>query len=149
MSARCSRSSSLAKTTATNPHLMPKTNLTRIIRPRVEEIVELVRDRLVKAGFGPEAGRRIILTGGGAQLSGLTDMVRRVLSPHVRIGRPVGVQGLPDSAKSPAFAATVGMLIYPQFARIEHFEPTRSASLWNLAGGGYIGRVGTWLRESF
>jgi cell division protein FtsA len=132
-----------------DPHLMPKSNLTRIIRPRVEEIVELVRDRLVRSGFGSESGRRIVLTGGAAQLSGLTDMARRLLSPHVRVGRPVGVQGLPDSAKSPAFAATVGLLIYPQFARIEHFEPTRSFSNWALTGTGYFARMGNWLRESF
>ncbi len=99
--------------------------------------------------FGAETGRRIVLTGGAAQLTGLTDMVRRVISPHVRIGRPVGVQGLPDSAKSPAFAATVGLLIYPQFARIEHFEPTRSITNWALTGTGYFARMGNWLRESF
>jgi cell division protein FtsA len=132
-----------------DPHLLPKAHLTRIIRPRVEEILDLIRERLGKAGFAPGAGSRIVLTGGGAQLSGIGDLARRMLSPQVRIGRPVGVAGLPESAKSPAFAATVGMLIYPQFARLEHFEPSRGPALFRAAGGGYLGRVGQWLRESF
>ena len=64
-----------------------------------------------------------MLTGGACQLTGMAEAARRILSPQVRIGRPLGIQGLPESAKSPAFAAGVGLLIYPQVASIEHFEP--------------------------
>jgi len=41
----------------------------------------------------------------------------------VRIGRPLGLAGLPDAAKSPAFAVAAGLLVYPQAAHLEHFEP--------------------------
>ena len=66
-----------------------------------------------------------------------------------RIGRPLGVQGLPEAAKSPAFAASVGLLIYPQVAAVEHFEPRRSHGYLATGTDGYITRVGRWLRESF
>ncbi len=46
--------------------MWPRSQLVRIIRPRVEEILELTRDRLLQAGFGPEIGRRVILTGAQA-----------------------------------------------------------------------------------
>ena len=46
------------------PNHLPKSHLVRIIRPRVEEILELVRDRLAAAGFPAHAGRRLVLTGG-------------------------------------------------------------------------------------
>ncbi|MBY0611469.1 MAG: cell division protein FtsA [Beijerinckiaceae bacterium] len=131
------------------PTQVTKAVLTRIIKPRVEEILELVRDRLAKSGHGAEAGRRIVLTGGGAQLTGLSDLARRIVSKQVRVARPVGVQGLPDSAKSPAFATTVGLLIYPQLAGIEHFEPSARSSIFGRASGGYVGRFGSWLKESF
>ena len=130
-------------------HQIPKAQLVRIIKPRVEEILELVRDRLAAAGFAPQAGRRLVLTGGGAQLTGIAEAARKIVSPHVRIGRPLGVQGLPESAKSPAFAASVGMLVYPQFAAIEHFEPRRSQGFLATGSDGYITRVGRWLKESF
>jgi len=74
---------------------------------------------------------------------------RRILSGQVRLGRPVGIQGLPDSAKSPGFAAAVGLTIYPQFAAYEHFEPNRQANLKATGTDGYIARVGRWLKESF
>ena len=134
---------------ADQAHHVPKSRLTRIIRPRVEEILELARDRLKANGFGPAAGRRLVLTGGGSQLTGLADAARRIISPQARIGRPLGVQGLPESAKSPAFAASVGLLIYPQFARVEYFEPRRSSGLRATGTDGYITRVGRWLRDSF
>ena len=37
----------------------------------------------------------------------------------MRIGRPLGIAGLPEAAKGPAFAAAVGMMIYPQVAGVE------------------------------
>ena len=58
---------------------LPRAHLTRIIKPRVEEILELVRDRLKNAGHGAESGARIILTGGASQLTGLPDLARRIL----------------------------------------------------------------------
>jgi cell division protein FtsA len=129
-------------------HLIPKAQLTRIIAPRVEEIVELVKERLVKSGFGAQAGNRIVLTGGASQLNGMTDVVRRTISTQVRIGRPQSVQGLPEACKSPAFAAAAGMLIYPQYARQEHFE-TSSGHLRTGTGAGYFGRMVGWMKEAF
>ncbi len=68
---------------------------------------------------------------------------------QVRIGRPLGIQGLPESAKNPAFAAAVGLLVYPQVAGVEHFEPRGAAALQATGTDGYVTRVGRWLKESF
>lgn len=132
-----------------HPTHLPKSHLVRIIRPRVEEILELIRDRLRDAGFAAHAGRRLVLTGGACQLTGVAEAARRIISPQVRIGRPLGIQGLPESAKNPAFAAAVGLLVYPQFAGIEHFEPRSQAPLQATGTDGYMSRVGRWLKESF
>lgn len=128
---------------------LPRAQLTRIINPRVEEILELVRDRLKKAHFSAEAGGRIVLTGGASQLTGMGEIARRVLSPQIRIGRPLGIQGLPESAKSPAFSAALGLMIYPQVAGIEHFEARRGGDFAATGTDSYMSRVGRWLKESF
>lgn len=131
-----------------HPAHLPKSQLVRIIQPRVEEILELVRDRLAGAGFATQS-RRLVLTGGASQLTGVAETARRILSPQVRIGRPLGIQGLPESAKNPAFAAAVGLLVYPQFAGIEHFEPRGAVPAQATGTDGYMSRVGRWLKESF
>ncbi len=122
--------------------------LTRIIKPRVEEILEILRDRLTASPFAAEPRGRVILTGGACQLTGLPELATHVLGRPVRVGRPLGISGLPEAAKGPAFAAAAGLLVYPQAAHHEHYEPRRTRH--TTAGtSGYIARVGRWLRESF
>jgi cell division protein FtsA len=119
----------------------PKSHLVRIIRPRIEETFEFLRDRLGRAGYPAGLNRRIVLTGAA-------ESARRILGGQVRVGRPIGVEGLPDPARTPAFAAAAGLLVYPQVAGREYFEPRRSD---RAATGtdGYMRRVGRWLKESF
>jgi cell division protein FtsA len=130
------------------PQFISRANLVRVIKPRVEEILEMVRDRLAASPFAAEPRGRVILTGGASQLSGLADLAARTLRRPVRIGRPLGLSGLPESAKGPAFAVAAGLLVYPQTAHLEHFEPRRTRQLMTGTGG-YMARVGQWLRESF
>ncbi|SFL89142.1 cell division protein FtsA [Methylobacterium pseudosasicola] len=131
------------------PAHIPRSQLVRIIKPRVEEVVELVRDRLRDAGFAAQAGRRVVLTGGASQLVGLPEVARRVLQGQVRIGRPLGIRGLPEAAKGPAFSAAVGLLVYPQVAHAEHFEPRGHGAFAATGSDRYISRVGRWIRDSF
>ncbi|MGU3575730.1 cell division protein FtsA [Brucellaceae bacterium C25G] len=131
------------------PNQYPRSVLTRIICARVEETLELVRDRLNQSGFGTIVGKRVVLTGGASQLPGMPEAARRILARNARIGRPLGISGLPDAAKGAAFSATVGLLIYPQVAGVEE-RSIRLAGSGRLTGtGGRIQRVGQWLRESF
>ena len=90
----------------------------------------------------------MILTGGASLLTGLADLAARILGRQVRIGRPLGIGRLPEEAKGPAFAVATGLLVYPQMAHLEHFEPRRTRH--HATGtGGYFARVGRWIRESF
>ncbi|MGD9770020.1 MAG: cell division protein FtsA [Pseudolabrys sp.] len=130
------------------PQFVSRASLVRIIKPRIEEILEIVRDKLAASPFAAEPRGRVILTGGACQLTGLPDLAGQVLGRPVRIGRPLGVAGLPEEAKGPAFAVATGLLNYPQAAHLEHFEPRRTRH--SATGtGSYIARVGRWLRESF
>ena len=129
------------------PQFLSRASLVRIVKPRVEEILEMVRDRLAASPFAAEPRSRVVFTGGGCQLPGLPELAANILNRPVRIGRPLGISGLPDAAKGPAFAVAAGLLVYPQAAHLEHFEPRRTRHL--MTGTGYIARVGRWLRESF
>jgi cell division protein FtsA len=130
------------------PQFVPRGSLVRFIKPRVEEILEMVRDRLAASPFAADSRARVVLTGGASQLTGLTEMAARMFGRPVRIGRPLGISGLTEAAKGPAFAVAAGLLVYPQAAHLEHFEPRRTRQLMTGTGG-YIARVGRWLRESF
>ena len=128
------------------PGMIPRSHLTRILRPRVEEILTAIRDRMQATGMMDMCGRRFVLTGGGSELTGLPEVARRVLARNVRNGRPMGIAGLPEMAKGAAFATVAGLLIYPQVCSQEYAEP-RGRRLTGTDG--YFARVGNWLRTSF
>lgn len=129
------------------PTQIPRSTLTRIVRPRVEEILTVLRDRMVATGMMDVCGRRFVLTGGGSELTGLSELARRILARNVRQGRPLGVANLPAVAKGPAFSTVVGMLIYPQVCELEYVEPVVQHKLTGTDG--YFSRIGNWLRTSF
>ena len=108
----------------------------------------MARDRLAASPFAAEPRARVVLTGGACQLTGLPDLATQILGRPCRIGRPLGVSGMPEEAKGPAFAVSTGLLVYPQSAHLENCEP-RPARRVKTGTGGYFARVGRWLRESF
>jgi len=141
--------SHVGEETRESPQFVSRSALVHIIKPRAEEILEMARDRLAASSFAAEPRGRVILTGGTSQLTGLPELAARIFDRPVRIGRPLGIGGLPDAAKGAAFAAAAGLLVYPQAAHLEHFETRGARYLMNGKGGGYFARVGQWLRESF
>jgi cell division protein FtsA len=91
---------------------VPRAMVVNIIRPRLEETFEFVRERLEQAGIAQEAGTRVVLTGGGSLLIGARELAARVLDRQVRLGKPRTVRGLPDTAGVPAFAVATGLLAW-------------------------------------
>ncbi len=75
--------------------------LVGIIKPRVEEILEMVRDRLAASPIAAEKRGHVILTGGASQLTGLPDLASRILGRPVRIGRPLGIAGAAGRGQRP------------------------------------------------
>lgn len=94
------------------PNYVPRSLLTGIIQPRIEETFELVRAKLVDSGYHQVAGRRVVLTGGASQLAGLCDIAQLILDKQVRLGRPQKVRGLAEATGGPAFSTAAGLLLY-------------------------------------
>ena len=86
--------------------------LVGIIRPRIEEIFEIIRGRLEDSKLDKVAGRRVVITGGSSQLAGMRDLATRVFNKQIRIARPHEVRGLLDSTSGGGFATALGMLEY-------------------------------------
>lgn len=91
---------------------VPRSTLTRIIRPRLEEIFEHVRDLIDANPRAQIAGRRAVLTGGASQMSGVKELASRILDRQVRIGQPTKLTGLADATRGPAFSTTAGLLTF-------------------------------------
>lgn len=130
-------------------HQVPKSILTGIIRPRVEEIFEMLRDRLERCRFTPLAGRRVVLSGGASQLNGIREIASQWLDRQIRMGAPIPVSGMPESAKSSAFSVAFGLAAYGLAPDHHYAMPRQAAEAMRDAQQGYCRRVGRWIADSF
>ena len=90
-------------------------NLSKIIHARVQEIIEYVFLEIKNYGHETAKGKLIagiVLTGGGAQLKHLRQLVEYITGMDVRIGYPNEYLAgdSEDTLSSPAFATAVGLL---------------------------------------
>jgi len=132
------------KTGETNQ--VPRSMLVGIIRPRIEETLEMVRDRLQAAGFDKVAGKRIVLTGGASQLPGIPELATSIIDKQVRMGRPRAIEGMPEAIAGPAFATSAGLLHYAISNKTE--APSSAYCPPEQIKGRSLGRFSQWIREN-
>ncbi|SMO78638.1 cell division protein FtsA [Solitalea koreensis] len=88
-------------------------NLAYIIQARMEEIMEHVYYEIKCSGYEKKLTTGVVLTGGGAQLKHLPQLVEFVTGMDARIGYPTEHIAKSQSAdiKSPMFATGIGLVI--------------------------------------
>lgn len=127
------------------PNHVPRALLIGIIQPRLEEILEIVRQRLREADLGNAVGRRVVLTGGGSQMPGIRELSQSILDKQVRLGRPIRLSSLPDAVSGPAFATTAGLLTYIT----ERHDEMPAEIMATVEPGSMWERVKFWWKENW
>lgn len=122
-----------------------KSQLTGLIRPRVEETLEYIADCLKTSGFLGQDMGTVVFTGGASEMPGINHLGEQILGAPVRFGYPQMLRGLAEAATGPAFAAPVGALIQAAKARDEQEEQFH---LSQAEGGNWSRRIVRWLREA-
>jgi cell division protein FtsA len=134
------------------PRVIRRYALCELIEPRVEEIFAAVRHVIEETGFSDLLGAGIVITGGSTMLDGMPEIAEQVVGLQVRRGVPVGVGGLIDVVKSPAYATGVGLVKYGasrlrQAPRIQ--MPAEVAATPAAHLGGWGRKLGIWIKEVF
>jgi cell division ATPase FtsA len=88
-------------------------DLSRIIKPRVAEIFNFVRNE-IDASLGPVEmiSQNVVLTGGSSLMRGIVELARERFKLPVRVGKPRGIAGLIEVVSSPTHATAVGLVRY-------------------------------------
>jgi cell division protein FtsA len=86
--------------------------LGEILEPRVEEIFTLIYGELVRSGYHERISSGVVVTGGSAELQGITEMAEQVFNAPTRIGFPEGISGLVEVVNKPMYATAVGLVLY-------------------------------------
>ncbi len=94
------------------PRQVSRKILCEIIEPRVDEILSLARQELVKAGLEDKIPSGVVMTGGCSALEGLTDLAEEIFEAPVRPGTPSQIGGLQDVVRGPMYATGVGLALF-------------------------------------
>lgn len=137
------------------PVIVPRAMLKTVIAPRVEETLELLRDRLKASGAGLEPGAGVVLTGGASQLNGVRELAVRVFDRPVRLGRPQRAPHMAEAASGPAFCASAGVLLRAAYGPRESVSARKlmarqvtAADAPRVHKGGFVARAAGWLRDN-
>ena len=122
---------------------IPKAMLTAIIKPRIEEIFELVKERLTFLTLSSSSINKVILCGGGANLNNVRELASSYLNTNVRIGRPIGLVDIPEIVHTPTFSCLTGLLIKSLQQEKLLISNKMNSGLFN-----YFGRISDWLDEN-
>jgi cell division protein FtsA len=88
--------------------------LAEVLNARVDEIASMILQEIKRSGYDGLLPAGVVLCGGTADLPGICEVVREVVKLPVRIGRPHDLQGLVDTLTDPAYATSVGLLMWEQ-----------------------------------
>jgi cell division protein FtsA len=122
--------------------LVSRQLVAEIIESRVQEVFSLVRSEIRKAGFDRRLPAGVVLVGGTAELQDIRPVAREVLELPVRIGAPRGATGLTDTITRPAYATSIGLLLWAAYHTDEIPQ-----SAFTLPEWGGAGRLKGWFRE--
>ncbi len=103
-------------------------DLCDIIKARVEEVIRLIVLELPRSEYETLVPAGLVLTGGSSNLSGISNLGRDILHFPVRVGMPANINGITDALRDPAYATSVGLLLWG--------AKNRGTSRWRRAGFG-------------
>jgi len=127
------------------PQEIPKTLLTDIIEPRVEELFMLVKREIMKSGIYDSLASGIVLTGGTAIMEGIVELGENIFEMPVRRGFPKIQHGLADLVKSPMYATSVGLLLFGAKNIQKNIFPKREKKTFDNV----FNRMKEWFKEFF
>jgi cell division protein FtsA len=109
------------------PREAPRATLNEILEARAEELLGYVYEEIRRAGMEQSLLEGVVLTGGGALLSGMCDISERILNCQVRNGLPVGIEDWPEQLDTPIWTTAAGLAMYSGRLKLKN-EWKRSVS---------------------
>jgi cell division protein FtsA len=116
--------------------------LSAVIEARAEEILALILREVKRSGYDGLLAAGLVMCGGSADLAGFRELGQQVLQLPVRVGRPHELQGLTDVLESPAYATSVGLLLWG----MRHEEMSRPEPRRKRPPNEIVQRVRNWFR---
>ncbi len=126
------------------PREVSRKILCEIIEPRVEEVLTLAHQEVVRSGLEDRIPSGVVLTGGASSLGGLIELAEEIFETPVRLGVPSHIGGLQDVVRSPMYATGVGLVLFGLSQSRAHNQ-----SRFRIRDESIFGRVKQRMRDWF
>ena len=120
-----------------------RSTINSIIKPRVEETLELVWQKLKQYNIHKKRIKNIVLTGGGSELEGINDYAKIIFDSNSRLGKPIHISGLSKNYSGPKFSQTIGSIYFnPKDYEIDFIKKTK-----RMVKKGVFKQFSSWLDQ--
>jgi len=89
-----------------------KLKINSIVKPRVEETLEIVWQKIKQNNLHKKQIKNVVLTGGGSQLEGISQYAELIFSSNVRIGYPKDDIVSEQDIQNPSYADALGCSLF-------------------------------------
>jgi len=120
-----------------------RSTINLIIKPRVEETLELVWQKIKPYGLHKKRIKNLILTGGGSQLEGISEYAQIIFDSNVRLAKPFGILNLSKEYSGPQFSQTIGSILFNE----NQYEVNFLKKSQNLTKNTVFNRFSSWLDQ--
>ncbi|MDQ6930802.1 MAG: cell division protein FtsA [Candidatus Eremiobacteraeota bacterium] len=86
--------------------------LRQIVVPRIYETLRMAKNKIIENVPRDLILGELVITGGGAHLSGIEELAEEVFGLPVRVGVPTAVGGLTEAIKQPEYATAIGLVLF-------------------------------------
>ena len=107
-----------------NERTFDRKEVEEVVKARLDEIFSEVRKKLKAAKYDQRLPEGIVLVGGGAKMRDIELFAKKSLETAVKIGYPVGLDGVANAVQKPEFATAIGLAILA--AEESNYEPKNS-----------------------
>ena len=114
-----------------------RSSLNAIIRPRIEETLEMIWQKIKDNNLNNKKLNNVVLTGGGAMMDNIEKYVETIFASGVRVSRPLEQLNLDNNFKKPNFCDIIGSILYEQnLFKIEflanQLKNTKKRGIWRF-----------------
>ena len=115
-----------------------RSTVNAIIKPRIEETLEIVWQKIKQNNLHNKKIKNVVLTGGGAQLEGITEYAQVIFSSNVRLGKPLNYLNLEKKSSNTSMADIIGTVLFePANYEIKYFKKDKKNKK-NLGFSGFF-----------
>jgi cell division protein FtsA len=119
-----------------------KDMLRKIVDARCEEIFDMAKESVEKAGYDIAMPAGIVITGGTALLSGITKLTQNIFGVPARVGYASGLSGMTEEISDPAYSCVQGLIKHALDDDVEINTEGKKVDM-----GGFFGKITEWFKS--